>query len=204
MPLFVKAPGQDDGAVSDVPAHTTDVLPTIADLLGIDLPWAVDGLALADVTEGRERRYWRVQGSTFATFELDPPRRIEGALAAVRELGVDSVLPGRGPDRWWAIPGDEVEVGDPTTSGRLPAVIDGLEAFAAVDPDAGTVPAVVSGRVATGADRVLGADNGRVAALARTYDDGDGPGRFAVLVPTELLVDGANPVTVHAVPVPPR
>ena len=43
VPLFVKAPGQRTGRVSTSPVETIDILPTIADELGIDLPWRVDG-----------------------------------------------------------------------------------------------------------------------------------------------------------------
>ena len=43
VPLFVKAPGQRTGRVSTRPVQTIDILPTIADELGVDLPWRVDG-----------------------------------------------------------------------------------------------------------------------------------------------------------------
>jgi hypothetical protein len=45
-PLFVKAPGQAIGVVDDRPARSVDVLPTIADHLDVDLPWAVSGRSL--------------------------------------------------------------------------------------------------------------------------------------------------------------
>ena len=38
VPLFVKAPGQRRGEVDDRPARTVDVLPTIAAMLGVELP----------------------------------------------------------------------------------------------------------------------------------------------------------------------
>ena len=53
VPLFVKYPGQASGAVDDRDAQTIDILPTIADVLGADLPsgWDFDGVSL----RGRER-----------------------------------------------------------------------------------------------------------------------------------------------------
>ena len=42
-PVREGARARPTGVVSDVPAETIDVLPTIADRLGIDLPWEVDG-----------------------------------------------------------------------------------------------------------------------------------------------------------------
>ena len=46
VPLFVKLPGQRAGRVDTRAARTIDVLPTIADVLGVRLPWRVDGRSL--------------------------------------------------------------------------------------------------------------------------------------------------------------
>ncbi len=46
VPLFVKYPGQDDGEIDDRPARTVDILPTIAEVAGIEPPWEVDGISL--------------------------------------------------------------------------------------------------------------------------------------------------------------
>jgi hypothetical protein len=42
VPLFVKAPHQSGGRVVDTVMRTTDVLPTIARVLGIRVPWQVE------------------------------------------------------------------------------------------------------------------------------------------------------------------
>ena len=47
VPLFVKAPEQEAGETVDETVSTLDVLPTIADHLGIELPWDVPGVSLA-------------------------------------------------------------------------------------------------------------------------------------------------------------
>jgi hypothetical protein len=39
--------------------------------------------------------------------------------------------------------------------------------------------------------------NGTIAAVVDTYDDGNGPGRFAAVVDPALLVDGFNGLTIH-------
>ena len=46
VPLFVKPPGQTDGAIVDDHARTIDILPTIADILGVEVPWKTDGRSL--------------------------------------------------------------------------------------------------------------------------------------------------------------
>ncbi len=43
IPLFVKLPGQTHGRVVDRRVTSVDVLPTIADVLGVRLPWKADG-----------------------------------------------------------------------------------------------------------------------------------------------------------------
>jgi hypothetical protein len=59
-PLIVKAPGQVAGGVDDRPAESVDVLPTMADVLAVDLPGPVDGRSL----RGAPRR-----ASTFPMFD---------------------------------------------------------------------------------------------------------------------------------------
>ena len=46
VPLFIKAPQQDKGVVDTTPARTIDVMPTVAELLGVELPWAHEGQSL--------------------------------------------------------------------------------------------------------------------------------------------------------------
>ena len=43
VPLFVKAPGQARGEVIDDHVRTIDLLPTMADILGVEIPWQTDG-----------------------------------------------------------------------------------------------------------------------------------------------------------------
>ena len=199
VPLFIKAPGQADGGVSDVPAQSTDVLPTMADRLGIDLPWDVDGLLLDDVPRDRRRSVHHVQGSSFATFHVDPGVELEADLADVRARGVDTVFPGTGPDRWWSVGPAPDLVGRRPRGGQLTAVLDDLGPYLDVDLEETTIPAIVSGRVNAGIRQVAVVVNGVVGAVVETYadDDGEGGGRFAALIPPDLLVDGPNTVRVH-------
>lgn len=46
VPLFVKMPGQGVGRVDDREARTVDIFPTIAEGLGLVVPWHVDGRSL--------------------------------------------------------------------------------------------------------------------------------------------------------------
>jgi hypothetical protein len=45
IPLFMKLPGETKGRIVDRHITTEDVLPTIADVLGIDVPWRTTGVS---------------------------------------------------------------------------------------------------------------------------------------------------------------
>jgi hypothetical protein len=51
IPLFIKGPGQTEGEVRDEPASTIDVLPSLVDLLDIEVDWTFDGHSLFDGSE---------------------------------------------------------------------------------------------------------------------------------------------------------
>ena len=50
IPLFIKTPYQEEGVVNDRNVETIDILPTVADALGIDVPWETDGRSAFDQT----------------------------------------------------------------------------------------------------------------------------------------------------------
>ena len=48
IPLFIKAPHQRRGAISDRNVQSADILPTIAGVLGVESPWHFDGVSALD------------------------------------------------------------------------------------------------------------------------------------------------------------
>lgn len=99
-PLFVKGPGQRDGQRTDVNAQLPDVLPTLAGLLGVEIPWKVDGVSLAgataeDVADGTKRYHWfeDVNMRDRDLFEVDAAK----GLAEMLALAPD---PAGGPADW--------------------------------------------------------------------------------------------------------
>jgi hypothetical protein len=45
VPQFIKTPGQDGGVVDDRNWEQVDLLPTVADLAGVAVPWKTDGVS---------------------------------------------------------------------------------------------------------------------------------------------------------------
>jgi hypothetical protein len=56
VPLIIKLPGQTSGLVSNKPLQTIDIVPTIADILGLEISWPISGFsAHGAVPDDRER-----------------------------------------------------------------------------------------------------------------------------------------------------
>jgi hypothetical protein len=51
IPLIVKAPGQRSGRIDDAPVRNTDILPTMADHLGVELPWRTAGRSVRETDD---------------------------------------------------------------------------------------------------------------------------------------------------------
>ncbi len=75
VPLFVKRPGQTDGAVFDHVVQTIDIVPTIAATLGAELPWRADGRRLGDRSPRDIRVCCFTDDPDVRTFRTDPERR---------------------------------------------------------------------------------------------------------------------------------
>ena len=209
VPLFVKKPHQKQGRVDDSIVETTDVLPTIADLLEIKLPERTDGRSAfsPEVRARREVRMlkrdltgWiRLSGEQFERekrAELDKKIRLFGT-------GAD------GPDRIYRIGPNQQLVG------KQAATLDSGEPSAGkaslldagglrdVDRSSGLVPTWIVGRVAGGGGPrrdIAIAVNGTVRAVGNTFTLATGGGEIlAVMVPQSSIRDGRNSVEVFEV-----
>ena len=65
IPFFVKKPYQATGYISDRNVETIDIVPTIADALGVSVPWRVDGQSVFDA--GLDRPQKTYFGATMAS-----------------------------------------------------------------------------------------------------------------------------------------
>jgi arylsulfatase A-like enzyme len=78
VPLFIKLPGQKDGKVSNEDVQLIDILPTIAAVAGVRVPWTVAGRdAFAANHPSRQKIMIDASGRTFAypdTFAETTPK----------------------------------------------------------------------------------------------------------------------------------
>ncbi len=62
VPLFVKAPHQTRGRVDDRNWEHVDLLPTIADIVGLSVPWKVDGFSEVGAPKRQRTEKWWYSG----------------------------------------------------------------------------------------------------------------------------------------------
>jgi Sulfatase len=184
VPFLLKAPGQQRGRVSDRPLQTIDVLPTIADTLGVDIPWKVDGRSALAAPKPRRREI--VAKKFKHTYPVDTPTYESAKRAALarklRLFAGDIYAFGPRPDL----------IGRSVPAGGRRVV---------VDPGSGFIPAHVAGAIEDGRPgggrTVAVAVNGRVAATGVTFtlEEADDE-QYSVIVPERSFNEGANRIQV--------
>jgi hypothetical protein len=196
VPLFVKFPGQEDGRVVDDPVQTVDVLPTIADVLDVEVPWKMDGTSLRTP---RAREEYVLVGDK-ETFSVDANTLLARRAAALEEKlsFFGSSLYGIGPHP--ELLGRSIEDFVIGAGVGHSGEVDQTAELSAVDLESGYVPVRLTGRINGGGgprDLVL-AVNGRVEAVARSYL-ADGEERLSLLFPESALTAGVNQLSLFEV-----
>jgi hypothetical protein len=206
VPFFVKLPGQTEGVRSERNVQTIDILPTVADVLGVEHDWTFDGVSVFDDSDSAPE-HKTVVGSSGEHLELPSP--IEGIETLVREK-IALFGTGAEPDALFRVGEYDflvgVEVADLEDDSTIDVRVsfDGSDRYLDVDLSRSLIPAFIQGTVNTGEDsiesetRLAVSVNGTIRAVTRTYLD-DGDIRFGAMVPRESFVDGPNSVQVFLV-----
>jgi Sulfatase len=209
VPLFIKAPGQAEGQTTNRNWEHVDLVPTIADMLGIKVPWEMDGVSQAGPEEPRTRSDKWFFSKPGARQEFPGPPNQAKALAGVTD---EMLTAADGYKGWFQFGphGDLVgerasQVGiDPASAGS--AKVEQLSDYAKVDPASGTVPAQVAGQLSLAAGvpsrpAVAVAVNGVIAGVSETFRekrDAQGsepvgpPNKFSAVTLDTLYRKGAN------------
>ena len=197
-PLFIKAPGQAEGVVDDRVASSVDVLPTIIDLLDIEVDWTFDGMSLRS-PESLDRTEARVIHSA-------GPEFVGGGVPALLEVVERYERRTPSGEGWSGVarfgpfgevvgqPADEIGVG----TVDLAWTVAEADQLADYRPGAGPVPVLLhgtvdldeTGSVPAGGVVVL---NGRARAL-RCSAGSDGVGRWSAIIDEAALRPGTNEI----------
>ena len=200
VPLFVKPPGQTDGAIVDEHARTTDIVPTIADILGVEVPWETDGRSLlAGGGDGADVRVGTSSGDVVVGDDDELVERRSQVLAHQIDLF------GEGDDEpgLFGI-GPRPDLLDRRLDGLAGAVSGGptFESYGEsdYDPAAPFAPVRVYGRIdgAPAGQEIAVAVNGRVVAVTRSFEH-DGDTLVSAVTPEDAYRAGANSVRVFVV-----
>lgn len=186
-PLLVKLPRQHDGGIDPRPASGLDIVPTIAQVVGTHVPWAVDGTSLLS-----ERAQTR-PATVYAGVSLPPLAAFDVRLEAAHRNAAMS--PDASYQRLVGQPVASQDLGPEVRSIRV--FSDAFRAFRRVAPSGDFIPALVIGRLVT--DTNTGEPvtlalvvNGTIAGFARSLDWQGIRNYFSALIPEDLLRPGAN------------
>ena len=203
VPLLIKEPGQEQGRRDANPATTIDILPTVADLLEIDLPFEVEGAPASGLGPAPRISVLRSEEQEPRTFDLDQTLAQRDRIAAraaelfgdgwqgVYEYGLRPDLVGRRVASLEELP----PVGSEAFS------LANAEVYEDVDLDGAFLPALIYGTpegVPNGSP-VAFALNGRIVAVSPVYDSKDKVQRAAALASPKDFVEGANGLAIYRV-----
>lgn len=204
VPLLIKLPGQRAGEISDRNVETIDVLPTIADVLKLSLPYRPDGQSVLSAAPERPEKLFcddKVQFREDTVFEAKYTS-LQEMLArfgtgsrpnSLFRIGPNVDLIGRSVDQLEATPVSPVKVrlSSPTsfrvdkTSAFVPCYLEGK-----VDGETASATAPVELAIAV---------NHRIQAVTRTYALPELKGKWTAMVPEEALHEGDNDVEIYVV-----
>ena len=192
VPLFVKAPFQAQGEILDHNVETIDILPTIADILGVELPWSVDG-GSAFLSESRAGTEKATSLSTW----IDLNRFDTAVRAAVTRQA--ALFPSETPVVPQAAPpglvGQRVQDLPVNEDTQLAITFDQSDLLAQVNPEAQFLPAHITGTLHSEEFSFIAlALNGSVRTVTRpwSFAVSGKSGRWSALLDPQFFQPGAN------------
>jgi hypothetical protein len=200
VPMLVKLPGQKEGYISDRFVSGIDLLPTIVDVLGVEVPWEMDGLS---IVSQKENSRTEIEIPEVGVFKLDDIIGFPRLKWQVENFGENSSLKHtvkKGPYK--ELVGNELEnlqVGDVTT---FQLKSEDFEHFKYVDLDSAILPALfranIEGTNGQGLPVAI-ALNGRIRATTKTSKWHEHNNYISVLLPSESFKNGQNLISVYII-----
>jgi hypothetical protein len=201
IPLFIKEPHQATGYVDDYRALTTDVLPTVAEIIGAETTSEFDGTSLVSETRP-QRAYTEVEAvDRTVRFATDSEAALQGARRRVASFGDEGAF-GLAPVGFHGLlhsPTEALLHGDPFPSG---VSLHDAGRWEDVDKSAEPLPVSVQGRIedkSVDESVIALALNGEIVAVTRSYINTNGDNYFTALLPPTALKDGANDLVLYGV-----
>ena len=181
-PLFIKYPGQTEGGPDPTRTQEVDVMPTIAEVTGLEPFPGMDGMPISQINDP-----WRpanIDGVEYGRGLLE--RRLKNDLRLKRRMLGTRGLWQMGPKP--GLIGRKIPPSKLIRSGSPALRVDNRKELKRVKLGSDWVPALVYGRstrLKPGTVLAIGV-NGRIAGTARLFDDGK-LNRFGTVVDPTLL-----------------
>jgi hypothetical protein len=204
-PLFIKRPFEHSGHISNRHVRTEDILPSIADVLGIRMPWRVDGSSVFDGSAhiAPNVDVFMRSGRKLTLSLPEFKRRIRASLARkIRLFGEH----GRPPGLFGIGPHAELIGRTVTAIPRAPvsADINDAGAYSSVHLRSDFLPAQLSGTIhdprGSGVRDLAAALNGRIIAVGQSFTlAGSDAENFSIMLPEGAFREGHNRVELLSV-----
>jgi hypothetical protein len=199
VPQFIKAPGQDSGVVDDRNWEQVDLLPTVADLAGIQVPWAMEGASqTGEPTRARTDKWWYDIPGHRET-RPGPPNWAQ-VLRGSTDTLVRAGEGDRGLYRFGAFADlvyqDPASVGPVTGGQEATATQDDFKQYNQIKLTSGRIPTMVSGKLTSPlppvGSTVLVAVNNKIGGESKLFPErpGDPAAKFAAITPDTLWKPG--------------
>ncbi|MFH1725402.1 MAG: sulfatase-like hydrolase/transferase [Elusimicrobiota bacterium] len=203
IPLFVKLPSQTQGRTLDRNVEHIDLLPTIAEVIGLPLSAEIDGRSALNGSAGaRAHKTALAKKGIRLRFDAGFDRKRRALERRVKVFGSG--------DGWKGVyrigPSPELLGRSPSSLPRGPALpfeVEIEQSAILSEPHPSLSPALLTGRVLlSGAEGrrfdLAFAVGGKVRATTRARVVKGGAARFSVMIPEDAFTPGANSVEVFA------
>ncbi len=208
VPLFIKRPYQEHGRIDDRFVNSVDIVPTLADVLNLDIPWDPDGFSVFDDdfpqrgkirvydADTRKQREYDANASTSFNY-IKRQLRLYGSelpLDQLRIRGVRDDIVGRDVRDLNVIKSQDLNIELDQTQDLLKDI----------DLTSSFIPLYLSGRVRhegshAGPFTIGVAVNGTIEATTRTVTSLSEHAEFRVVLPESSLEHGYNQVEVYLI-----
>lgn len=201
VPLFIKYPYQHEAKIDDQPAESVDILPTVADVLKLQLPWKEDGVSL--LSKNGVKRQKKTAFGWFGTngkmFRIDQPqiqnsanwkKRIQlfgaGPIEKVFHYGLSGDLVGRSLKEFSIVDAPAVKI-----------ELQNRKWYQGVNPASGFLPAQLTAKIREEDSNqkfpVAIALNGKICAIAEQFKFSN-EHAIVSMIPESCFQSGANEV----------
>jgi hypothetical protein len=208
VPLFIRYPGQKAGTIDDSPLQTIDIVPTLADLLKVELPSGVNGISAFNPKVNR-RTDKIAYSSKYIPFNF--PRDIDFMGVVRRKIS----LFGNAQSPYWLMAlAQSSAIGKNTGEftiqpSKLKAELFGSEAYKNVNVNSRYIPSLIGGQLPAEKSKANGlvlaiSINGTICGVTQTFAVSDSVQGFAAIVPENSFRNGKNVIEIFQTTSNPR